>query len=254
MNQAADMDGGEFHRRARAVESRLRNAELLQKEIPTGQKQPEQLTVDYAHVTDSTNFMLALLEFPPELHAFIDALVGIGGYRTASPEWFRATDKTIARRVNRCEKWVQLKRKELIDWQTKHNTALVDIEDNDYRDGEKVPHKYRVNIARLSAESTLDARVSPNWSRGRFDEALEQSAATVLDSLPEVPTHKKHRRIRPDALTSMMRDLKFAHTKTKKAKQTNELTGNQLDLTSEMVGVIGGIRRTLDAIEGARPR
>lgn len=253
MNQAADMNPNEFRRRARAVKSRFEKAELRTKITPFVHEQPQQqLTVDYAHVTDSANFLLAQLECPPDLRGFIDALIGIGGSRNTTPDWFSAIDERIARRANRCEKWVQLKRKQLIAWQTKYNIALIDIEDNDYRDGEKIPHKYRINIARLAAESTSEARVSEKWRRGRFDEALEETAQTLLDSLPEMPMHKRHKpSVRPDAVSSMTRDLKFALTKTQKAKQTNELTGNRIDLTPEMVEAVAGIRRALDAIEDA---
>ena len=135
-------------------------------------------------------------------------------------------------------------------WQTQHNVALIDIEDNKYDRGEKTPHKYRVHIARLAAETTLDARDSLNWKHHRFDEAIEEAAKMTRDSLPEVPTHVKHKRTsRPDAETSMERNLRFALTKVRGAKRTNELTGNHIELNAKMLETIGNIRSELDALE-----
>src|SRR5260370_27648382 len=107
---------------------------------------------------------------------------------------------------------------------------MVDIEDNDYNDGHPIPHKYRVNVARSAAESTLNARRSRQWGVNPGI-ALEEAARTMRDSLPEVPVHKRHNKSsRPDAQRNMAQDLSFALTKVRRAKQTKELSLNRIEL------------------------
>jgi hypothetical protein len=147
---------------------------------------------------------------------------------------------------------VQKQRKKLLAWQNKYNRGLVDIEDNQYEDGKKTPHRYRVHIARVAAETLLDARASLNWQKHKFNEAMKESAETMLASLPEFPVHVRHGRWRrTDAESTMERDLKCALTKVRKVQQTNELTGNNIDLTVTMVESINEIRVLLAAIEKA---
>jgi hypothetical protein len=256
MNQAVDMHPAQFKRHARAVEARRTTAELRANDPSLSDRGPEPLTVDFAHTTDATNYLLSLWDFPPALRGFIDAVIGISGYRAAKNEWFDATDKQIAGRANRCTKWVQNQRRDLLKWQTRQNVALIDVEDNRYDNGEKTPHRYRVHIAHHAAEATLDARDSLKWKHHRFDEAIEEAAKIMRDSLPEVPIHVKHKRTsRPDAETSMERQLRFALTKVKGAKRTNELTGNHITLNPEMLETIASIRSELDVLEraGRRP-
>jgi hypothetical protein len=251
MTRAFDMDPRQFSRHARAVEARFIKEQLRQVETPDSDQQPERLTADYAHVTDSTNFLLRSWGCPPEFRGFIDALIGVAGFRARSAQWFRASDKEIARRAGRCTKWVQIQRKELRKWQMKQNVGLIDIEDNQYLDGNPRAHKYRVNIARYAAESTLDARLSPKWTQHKFGEALEEAAKTMHDSLPEGPTYIEHKRSNLDAVTAMERDLSCALTKVTKAKEVNKMTGNQIELTPRMREAISGIRSDLDALENA---
>lgn len=249
MSQVFDLGPSEFRRAARAAGSRIQSAER-RKESDSANHEPEQLTADFAHSTDVLNFLLVLVGCPTDLRGFLDAVIGLAGYRAAKREWFSASDKLLARRADRSTKWVQIKRNQLTTWQKKSNIALIDIEDNIYNDGQKVPHKYRVNVARFAVEAMLDARVSSNWQRGRFDEALEEAAKIMLDSLPDIPMHKKHKQsYRLDALSAMMSALKVALTKIRKAKRMNEETGNQLDVTPEMQDIIGSIRTTLVEIE-----
>src|SRR5260370_26749696 len=100
---------------------------------------------------------------------------------------------------------------------------MVDIEDNDYNDGHPIPHKYRVNVARAAAESTLNARQSRQWGANPGI-ALEEAARTMRDSLPEVPVHRKHKKsLIPHAARRMAQDLSFALTKVRNAKQTHDL-------------------------------
>jgi hypothetical protein len=255
MNQPVDMYPTLFKRHARAVEARLSNAERRKTDELSSNQDPERLTIDFAHVTDAVNFLLALWNCLPAFREFIDALIGISGYRSGRNEWFKASDKQIARRTNRSTKWVQNIRRDILKWQTQHNVALIDIEDNKYSQVEKTPHRYRVNIARLVAETTLAARDSLNWKHRRFDQAMEEAAKMMRDSLPEVPMHVKHRRTsRPDAETSMERDLKFALTKVKGAKRTNEATGNHIALNPKMLETIATILSELDAIKRASRR
>ncbi len=255
MNQSFDMYPAQFKRHAGAVEARLTMAELRKNDESLSDRAPERLTVDFAHTTDATNYLLALWDCPPVFRAFLDAVIGVSGFRAAKTEWFKATDRQIAARANRSTKWVQNQRRDLLKWQTQNNVSLVDIEDNKYNQGEKTPHKYRVHIAHLAAETTLDARDSLNWKHHRFDEAIEEAAKIARDSLPEVPIHVKHKRTsRPDAETSMERQLRFALTKVKRAKLTNELTGNHIDLSPKMLETIANIRSELDALEHAGRR
>src|SRR5687767_6431176 len=108
MRREFDMNPREFRRHTRAEESRFIMAELRKNETP--QSDVSILTTDFAHVTDSTSFLLALWECPPEFRGFIDALIGVAGYRAKRDEWFSASDKEIARRANRSKKWVQYQR------------------------------------------------------------------------------------------------------------------------------------------------
>ncbi|HSP63795.1 MAG TPA: hypothetical protein VLQ90_12485 [Pyrinomonadaceae bacterium] len=256
MNQPVDMYPAQFKRHARAVEARSTKVALRENDASLSDQGPERLTVDFAHITDATNYLLSLWDFPPALRAFIDALIGLSGYRAAKNEWFKASDKQIAARANRkSTKWVQNQRKELVKWQSQRNVGLIDIEDNKYNQGEKTPHRYRVNIARFAADTILGARDSLNWKHHRFDEAMEEAAKTTRDSLPEVPIHVKHKRTaRPDAETSMERQLRFALTKVKGAAQTQVLTGNHIDLSPGMLETIANIRSELDALECASRR
>jgi hypothetical protein len=251
MTRAFDMDPRQFNHHARAVEARFIKEHLRKVETPDSDQQPERLTADYAHVTDSASFLLSSWDCPPEFRGFLDALIGIAGFRAGSAQWFRASDKEIARRAGRSTKWVQIHRKELRKWQTKQNVGLIDIEDNQYLDGNPSAHKYRVNIARYAAESTLDARSSPKWKQHKFGEALEEAAKTMRDSLPEGPTYIEHKRWKLDAAASMERDLSCALTKVTKAKEVNKMTGNQIELTPRMRETISGIRSDLDALEKA---
>lgn len=253
MNQPVDMYPAQFKRHDRAVEVRSTKAALRENDASLSDQVPERLTVDFAHTTDATNYLLSLWDFPPALRAFIDALIGLSGYRAAKNEWFKASDKQIAARANRkSTKWVQNQRKELVKWQTQRNVGLIDIEDNKYNQGEKTPHRYRVNIARFATDTILDARDSLNWKHHHFDEAMEEAAKITRDSLPEVPIHVKHKRTsRPDAIRTMERQLKFALTKVKGAKRTNEQTGNRIDLNPGMLETIASIRGELDALKHA---
>jgi len=246
MSLEFDMDPREFSRHNLAAESRFIMDEL-RKNDPQSEQHLDRLTVDYTHVTDSTNFLLAFCECPPEFRGFIDALVGLAGYRAKGGEWFKASDEEIARRANRrSTKWVQNQRKRFLKWQTRNNVAMVDIEDNKYNEGQPIPHKYRVNLARIAAESTLNARQSVNWGRNPGI-ALQEAAQTMRDSLPEVPVHKRHRKsFRPDAETRIGQELSYALTKVKNAKQTNELTGNNIKLTPKMLETIANLRSELD--------
>lgn len=160
MNQSVDMNPAQFNRHARALEARYITDQLRKNENPHSNEQPKRLSVDFAHVTDSVNFLLASWDCNLVLRGFIDAVIGVAGYRAGGDKWFKATDRKIALRANRSTKWVQNQRKQLVSWQTRHNVAPIDIEDNKYNQGDKRPHKYRVNIARLVVETILDAKDS----------------------------------------------------------------------------------------------
>jgi hypothetical protein len=250
MNRPIDLNPRQFNRHDRALEARFLKEQLRKNEPTLAEEQPQRLTTEFAHITDATNFLLALLACPPELRSFIDALVGISGYRAGTPDWFKASDAEISQRVGRCETWVQQQRKKLLAWQSQYNFVLVDIEDNQYKAGEKIPHQYRVHIARVAAETLLDARQSTNWQKRKFNEAMEDSAKTMLASLPEFFIHKKHRSSKvADAETMMEREMKYALTKLKKAQQTNESTGNHVQLNPSMIETLDQIKIVVGALE-----
>lgn len=52
----------------------------------------------------------------------------------------------------------------------------------------------------------------------------------------------------------MERQIRFALTKVKGAKRTNELTGNHINLNPKMLETIANIRSELDALEHAGRR
>ena len=253
MSRPVDLNPSQFSQHERALEARFINEQLRKNESSLADDAPERLTTDFAHTTDAVNFLLALLSCPPDLRSFIDALIGVSGYRAGKVEWFKASDAAVSHRADRSEKWIQMKRKKLSAWQTKHNFALIDIEDNRYQEGEKTPHKYRVHIARIAVETLLDARESDKWKRHKFNEAMMESAKTMLASLPEFPIYVKHRRSKAaDAETTMEREMKCALTKLKKAKQTNELTGNHIQLSDTMIETLNQIKIVVGAIEKPR--
>src|SRR5258707_3682512 len=123
MNQPVDMYPAQFKRHARAVEARFTKAELRKNDAPLSDQAPESLTVDFAHKTDATNFLLAEWGCPAALRGFIDAVIGVAGYRASGSEWFPASDEQIADRAGRCTKWVQDQRKELIKWQVSRQVS-----------------------------------------------------------------------------------------------------------------------------------
>ncbi len=158
MNQPVDMYPAQFKRHARAVEAKLTMAKLRANDPSLSDRAPERLTVDFAHTTDATNYLLSLWGCPPVFRGFIDAVIGVSGFRAAKNEWFKASDKQIADRADRSTKWVQGQRRDLLKWQTQHNVALIDIEDNKYDRGEKTPHKYRVHIEDIEARRNKEHR------------------------------------------------------------------------------------------------
>jgi hypothetical protein len=254
------MDQLQFSRHRRAVGSR-RDAEESRRILAALHKnqRPEStleiLVEDFTHVTDETNFLLALWECPPEFRTFIDALIGLAGYRAKRNEWFSASDKEIARRANRrSTKWVQIQRKEFLKWQNRNNVAMMDVEDNSYNDGHPIPHRYRVHLASIAAESTLNARQSRTWGVNPGI-ALEEAARTMRDALPEAPpVHRSYQRSRrPDAEQQIERQLGLASTMVKKTIETNRATGYNVELNPVMLERIEEIKNGLAVlVENAR--
>jgi hypothetical protein len=226
--QGSDLSVGEFFSHLRAVNktSQLENDPQL-----------EQLAADYAHATASANFLLAGWELPPELRAFVDALVGVAGERVKRAEWFGANDETISRHMGRSVKTVQRDRKEYLAWAQHEKCSIIEIEDHYYdRDsGETAPHRYRLHLARLAAEAALDARSSRHW-RTNPGVALEDAAATVRKAHPVGKIHTTRKRpARADAESRIRSNLNFAQTKIERALEMHDATGGHAEISLQQI-------------------
>ncbi len=268
--QFIDYTDAEFNRHERAQESRAalalrRNAgasvsagALIASVITTdpdtsdptptvlADRQAKRLAADYGQTTASANFLLAGAKCPPEHRAFIDAIVGVAGGRA---EFFTASDETIARHVGRSSKWVQMHRRELLAWQTSERVTLIEIEDN-YRDadGAHHAHRYRVHLARFAAESTIDARLAPDYGT-HPGKALEAAALTYRDSLPTMQPRKRRKRDRqPDAATEISRALKYAATLIDKALAVHQLCAGRVEIDPAQ---IAALRAQVAALDGS---
>lgn len=239
----ADLGVGEFFSHLRAVEktSELENDPQL-----------EQLAADYAHATASANFLLAGWMLPPELRAFVDALVGAAGERARRAEWFKANDETIARHLGRSPKTVQRDRKEYLSWAKREKCGVIEIEDHYYdpETGETTPHRYRLHLGRLAAETALDARSSRHWHTNP-GVALENAAATVRKAHPIGKIHAaRKRRSRADAETRIRSNLSFAHTKIERALEMYDATGRNAEINPQQLQDLEAVLERLKQAAG----
>lgn len=161
--------------------------------IPVG----EDLAHDIAHGTDAVNHLLAFLDFPAPLRAFVDCLVGAAGERS---EWFEAYAVDLGRRARTgradatdqtMERWVRRQKGKLREWQYDRGFEVVMMEDGDFdREAWKnKPTRWRVPLVRMAKEVTLRARAKPYWPSGPRHQAraLREAAREYLRLLPEAP-------------------------------------------------------------------
>ncbi|MDQ3684678.1 MAG: hypothetical protein M3430_03645 [Acidobacteriota bacterium] len=204
-----DFSIGQFMRQQRAESER---AELARPGTS------EQLLVEeFSYTTDAACLLRADIQLPPDLYAFVDALIGVSA---GSTEFFAATDARIAKRAARSAKWVQRKRDDLSKWQHRENFSLADIQDH-FTDGEgkRHPHKYRVHLHRLAVAVRLDAEASARWSQSP-SYALSAAARRMRDSIPEwSPRKTRGRKREPTAEAIINRNVKAAATHLREATE-----------------------------------
>jgi hypothetical protein len=253
--QYRDLDEGGFQRFNRARTNRGRAALHRAAGLPaTGEldlysapdDETQALMADFGHTMASANVLLAEYEdFTEAYRLLVDVLIGLAGDRS---DWFEANDKLIGMHAGRSAKWVQTTRKDFIAWQQKHYASVVDIEDHLYdpQNGNQ-PHKYRVHLARLAAEATLDARASREWT-AHPGKALEQSAKNLRLMLPP-PMHKRRKPDRPvDAASQINRKLKHIGTLMDRVDEIREATGGQVELD---LAVIEDLENRLAVLKAA---
>jgi hypothetical protein len=165
---------------------------------------------DFAHATDTANFLLAYDEFPPELRSFVDAIIGVAGSRT---DEFPATDELIAERMGCSTRTVSRHREEFLQWQMEKGVTWIVIQDHyTDREGKRHAHRYRVHLHRLAVEAVEDARVSGEWFKNP-GKALNDAARAKRGSAPNMPARKRRGRKREtDARTTISKNLKTAAT------------------------------------------
>jgi hypothetical protein len=245
-----DLREADFKRFDRASEQRarltlLRNATATDEpdnaddtaDVKTRDTERKQrLIADYGHTTDAASLLLAGANCPPEHRGFIDAVVGIAGGRT---DWFSVTDGIIATRGGRSTKWVQMHRKELLEWEAAHDTTFIEIEDSyTDKDGNRQAHKYRVHLAAFAADTKLDAEHSTEW-RMNPGKALEEAAKTYRDSIPTMPPRRKRRRAyTPNSEQLIERELKRARTCLEKALSLQPMDGSRAEMNADLLATL----------------
>src|SRR5688500_7871496 len=85
-----------------------------------------------AHATEAINFILAAKDCPSEFRPLIDYLIGASG---GSTDWFEAADEEVGYAARPSEgppsrdaatKYVQRKRKGLLEWEGRAGVAFVE--------------------------------------------------------------------------------------------------------------------------------
>ena len=157
----------------------------------------EDLRHDVSHGTDAVNHLLALLNFPAPLRAFVDCMVGLAGERTG---WFEEFGVNVGKRArtgrddctdSSMERWVQRQKAKLRQWQFERNFELVEMKDGDFdrEAGKNRPTRWRVPLVAMAAEVVLRARAKAYWARGprHQSRALREVARELLTEDPEAP-------------------------------------------------------------------
>jgi hypothetical protein len=223
-------------RNATATDNREDHANDTSDAKTQDDERKQALIADYGHTTDAASLLLAGANCPPEHRGFIDAVVGIAGGRT---DWFSVTDEIIARRAGRSVKWVQIHRKEFLEWETANDTTFIEIQDS-YTDKDRVhhAHKYCVHLAAFAADTKLDAECSAKW-RINKGEALEEAAKTYRDSIPTMPPRTKRRRAyTPNSEQIIERELKRARTCLEKALSLQPMDGSRAHMNTEILATL----------------
>ena len=159
-----------------------RNAEMAADRLfntiapaPVTSKAEDERIAEFNLTTDCVNLLLAEVNCPADLRAFIDAIIGIAGER--NDEWFHANDRLIAQRMELSTKTVQTRRNELTAWQTENRITFVQIEDNyTDSDGKRYPHRYRALISRLAIKVLDEARADTLEWRKHHGIAMQSAA------------------------------------------------------------------------------
>jgi hypothetical protein len=201
--------------------------------------------------TDAVNLILADVGCPSELRALIDALIGVAGRRLDN--WFEATDRIIAERLEMSTKTVQRYRDELITWQESNGISFVEIKDNFTDDtGKRRGHFYKVHISRQAIETLQEAKVSKEWSNpgSAFKEIIKRRR----DNLPDAPPRPSRRKRVLDTESIIQKNLKTVNTllldtlrRLEKVEPGRLARGNDspFNLSQDVLGTIKSILEKL---------
>jgi hypothetical protein len=222
MNNLPFVDQGErdYLREQEAAEQRA-HLHIVREYMAGGEEGAQgevaRLALDYAEATDSTNFIIARFaatsdnfpDFSKRVRCFVDAVIGATG---GVDEFVEVTDEQLAARMGCSTKTVQNARNGFRSWPG--HTKLVEVKEH-WRHAdthESHPHAYRCHVTRLSAESTLDARLSAHYGaqpEGR-EKALKESARVTADSAKGFVVRPPKRRRRPTDSEMVANELKRA--------------------------------------------
>ncbi len=210
----------------------------------------KRLLGDFAHTTDALSLFLAGtgVRCPPQFRQFIDVVVGIAGDRT---DWFGVTDEVVSRHAGRSKKWVQIQRKEFLEWETKHKKTFIEIQDS-YTDANMKhhSHKYKVNIGTCAANIKLDAQHLPEWKINP-GKALETASRNFRHSLPDTPPHTSSRRTATPSETELMhRQISRARTHLANATNLQPLDGSLAWVDGGLVAEIESLLAEIKRIGG----
>ncbi len=211
--------------------------------VTTGAKRgenPDTLAANIGDGTDAINFILVAAGCPAHLRPLIDCLVGLAGDRTA---WFEADDLMVGMRArasgdemsrDAARKWVQRWRKELCDWQSLKNLALIECAPGGQdSDGKLYKSRYKVNLLQLAADAVEAARGCPKWDRDP-SRALELASEAILEDTPQTnPYKQRFRPPRQDDDALLKRNPKTATTLLLEAARILSERGEDVEMWLE---------------------
>lgn len=127
-------------------------------------------------------------------------------------------------------KWVQRWRKELCEWQSRKDFALIECSPGGQdTDGTRYKSRYKVNLLRLAAEAVEDARNSSHWNRDP-SRAVELASQAILEDTPQTSAYKpRFRSPRTDDDALLERNPKTAKTLLLKAMKILSGRGEDTD-------------------------
>ena len=180
------------------------------------------LSLDLADLTDGVSLTATDLKLPLSLRAYVDAVIGACG---GNSEWVEITDKELAKRMGRSTKTVQSDRAQFRAW--KDHSSFIQIRDN-WRDpdtGQSHAHAYRCHITALAVDTTIAARLSPEYAKDR-SMALRKAAHVVAKEAANYPVRQPKKRKAPSDYELLRRNLRSASNSLKKSTLLRPMVRN----------------------------